>query len=115
MLQPGVVLLIAAAVAIVTFGDLRTPLRPAIALLFLLGCPGLALVHALRLSDRLAELTLAVALSLACNTLVVGGLLFAGVSSPETVIAVLLVLTLAAVVVDAVFGGRDTGVPGLPP
>lgn len=114
MLAPAAVVLAAIAAAVVTFGDLRTPLRPAIALVFLLACPGLALVHMLRLSDTLAELTLAAAVSIACNTLVVGALLLAGVSSSETVLAVLLSLTVAAVVLDVAVSRRDAGIPGLP-
>ena len=107
--MPAAVVLCAVAVAVVTFADLQTPLRPAIALAFLLACPGLALVHMMRLSDWPAEIGIAVALSLAVNTLVVGGLLLAGVSSHDTVLAILLAVAVAALALDRAVRRRGAG------
>jgi hypothetical protein len=107
LLPQGVVVVTALAVALMTFADLDVPLlRPTFALLFLLTCPGLLLAHALRLPDRLAEVTLGVALSIAFNTIVVSALLLAGTSSTQTILTVLLLLTFAALVIDLTFGGR---------
>lgn len=107
LLPQGVVVVTAIAVSVMTFADLDVPLlRPLFAVLFLLTCPGLLLAHALRLPDRLAEVTLGVALSIAFNTIVVSALLLAGTSATQTILTVLLLLTFAALVIDLTFGGR---------
>jgi uncharacterized membrane protein len=61
---------------LVTFINLQSPVRVVITFWFLLICPGMAFVRLLRIEDRLIELTLAVALSLSLDIIVVEGMLF---------------------------------------
>jgi hypothetical protein len=89
-----VALAAAAAVAIAVYGDLDSPLRPAIVLCFLLAAPGTPLVRLLRLRDPLTEAIIAVGLSLALAMLVSVALLFAGEPSEGVALAVLIGITL---------------------
>jgi len=59
-------------------GD-QSPLRTVITVWFFLICPGMPYVLSLRLGDTLTEWTLAVALSLAIDTIVSMTILFAGI------------------------------------
>ena len=97
---PVVVLVSAAAVALLVLGDRTTPLRPFVALWFLLICPGMAFVRLLRLQDRLIELTLAVALSFAIDGLVSEILLYAGLWSFKLGLIVLIGLALLGIAFD---------------
>lgn len=99
-LRRKLLLLSSTTVSIVTFTGAFPGLRPFVVLPFLLLCPGLAWVKLLRLESRLAELTLAVALSLVLATAVAAGTLYAGAWSPRLSLAVLLTLTLLAVALD---------------
>lgn len=96
-LWPASILVAGASLDAVTFGHVDVPLRPWLALWFLLICPGMALVPLLRLSDRLVEVVLAVALSIALDTLVAGVFLYAGIWSPEASLATLSGLSLGGV------------------
>lgn len=71
--------------------------RAIAALLFLLIGPGLACVRLLRLDDPLTELALAVAVSLALETIVATALLATGYWSAGAALAALVAITLAAV------------------
>jgi hypothetical protein len=57
------------AVIVIVVAAIASPLRPILVFGFLLICPGMAFVRLLRLKDRFAEFMLAVALSLAMDTL----------------------------------------------
>jgi uncharacterized membrane protein len=57
----------AIGIGLFVFGDGTSPVRPAMALWFLLICPGMAFVRLLHIKDSGNELTLAVALSLAID------------------------------------------------
>ncbi len=96
------IILSGAIAGIVTFGSVLPGLRPFVVLPFLLLCPGLAWVRQLRLEYPLAELTLAVSVSLVLDTVVAAGMLYAGAWSPKGSLALLLALTLVALVLDAV-------------
>ncbi len=85
----------------VTFGSVLPALRPFVVLPFLLLGPGIAWVRLLRLESPLAELTLALAVSLVLATAVAAGMLYAGAWSPKGSFAVLLALTVVALVLDA--------------
>lgn len=70
------------ATSVLLFATVRqnavTPLRTAVTIWFFLVCPGMPYILSLRLSDTLLEWTLAVALSLAIDTIVSMTILFAG-------------------------------------
>jgi len=53
------------ATGVDTFLDVQSPLRPILALCFLLLCPGMALVGLLRIEDMAVRVTLSLALSVA--------------------------------------------------
>ena len=98
-IPPIAVLAGAALAALVVWGNVAPALRGPVVLAFLLVGPGMALVHPLRLRDRLAELCLAVALSVALDTVLASAFLYAGDWWPEG--------TLAALIAVAVLGAVD--------
>jgi uncharacterized membrane protein len=73
----------------------ESPLRTLLAVWFLLACPGLALAPLVRLSDALSTATIAIALSIALDTIVAAALLYAGVWSPVAAFVILATITLA--------------------
>lgn len=72
---------------------LGNPMRSLFVLSFLVAGPGLALVPLMRIHGW-AELTLAVALSLALDALVPTIMIYASVWSPDATLAVLVLVTL---------------------
>ena len=92
----------AIGVGLLTFGDIESPVRPLIALWFLCVCPGMAWVRVLHLKERLAEWTLAVALSLALDAMVAGTMLYAGAWSPKWGLVVLICISLAGIVLQII-------------
>lgn len=97
---PVVILVSAIAAGLLAFGESATPVRPFVALWFLLICPGMAFVRLLRLRDGLAELTLAVALSFAIDGLVSEVLVYAGQWSFKTGLAILIGIAFTGVAFD---------------
>lgn len=64
---------------VVTFaGDIDSPVRGVVTLLFFMTCPGLSLVPLLSIEDGLMEATSVVALSLSVNTLIATGMVYFG-------------------------------------
>lgn len=88
-----------AAVAVVACGA-GPPLRPVVVLWFVFVCPGLAVVRAARLDDRLAEAVLAVALSVGIAGATSGALMYGRSWSPERVLVVLVVVSTAGAVLE---------------
>jgi hypothetical protein len=99
-LWPALTTLLALAVGIVAFADVASALRPGVVLAFLLVAPGMSLIRLLRMEDGLAELTLAVALSIALAGIVPGTMLYAGTWSPKRALVVLMGITLLATVFE---------------
>lgn len=100
-LWPGVVLLSAIATIYATFVQITTPLRPALTLWFLLVCPGMAVVHWLGVWDSARRWTLAIALSLALNTIVATAMLYAGVWQPALILLIIACLTVGVLSAQA--------------
>lgn len=92
--------------AIVTFSDVESPVRPLIAFWFLLICPGMAIVPFLGIREGISQLTLATALSLALDGLVSVSLLYAGLWSPDIMLAVLIVISLTGAALQIFRLGR---------
>jgi uncharacterized membrane protein len=88
---------ITVAIVAVVFGHLGTPLRPALAFVFVLLCPGLAWIQNLQLHDVAAELTLSIALSLVLGILITLLLAYTNEWSYQTGLLVLAVLTCLGV------------------
>jgi hypothetical protein len=97
---PPVLLCSCAASALMTWGWMSSPLRPAVTTWFLLVCPGMALVRLLPSRGVLAQLVLAVATSLTLETLVAEATLEAKAWSPSATLGLLIVLIVAALAVD---------------
>lgn len=92
----------ATAASFFVFQDIHSPFRSLISLSFLLLAPGLAVARLLRLDDRLMQLSLALALSLALDALVATLLLYANAWSVESIFFILAYLTFVTALVDLV-------------
>ena len=104
LIRPIAVLAGAALAALVVWGSVTPALRGPVVLAFLLVGPGMALVHPLRLRDRLAELCLAVALSIALDTLFASAFLYARGWSPDGILAALIAVAVLAAGSDLLAG-----------
>jgi hypothetical protein len=87
-----------ALAAALAAAGVHSPLRVLVILWFVLVCPGMTIVRRLRITDPAAELTLALGLSVALATAVASIGLYSGLWSPDTTLAVLVVITLVAAV-----------------
>lgn len=80
----------AIAAGLVTFVFPGTVVRPAVLMWFLFACPGMTVVYFFRLADMAAEYTLALALSIAIDAFIAGGMLYAGWWSPTRILSILI-------------------------
>lgn len=94
-LWPAAIIASTFAVVVAMLLDLPTAARAPLAVWFLLVCPGMALIRLLRLADAWQELTLALALSLALDTIVAGVLVYSKAWSAAAAIAILAGISLA--------------------
>ncbi len=65
-----IIILSAIAVALAIVVNAGAPVRPLLVFWFLLVCPGMAFVQMMHIEERLIELVLAIALSIALDTIV---------------------------------------------
>ncbi len=103
-------LALAAAAGVLVLADLDAPPRAPLVLAFLLVSPGFALVRLLHLGDRVAELTLVLALSVALDAIVPGVLLYADLWSPPAGLVVLFAVVLLATLLETARPPRPTRV-----
>jgi uncharacterized membrane protein len=88
------VLLLATLVSAACYwADWRSPIRVAIALVFLLFLPGLAVAELARVADALERLVVGIGASVALETLVAVAFLYAGLFTPGRVFAVVVAST----------------------
>jgi uncharacterized membrane protein len=92
---PTLLLASVLALGAVLIADGDSALRTLLAVWFLLACPGLALAPLIGLNDALGTATVAIALSIALDTIVAGALLYVGVWSPGAAFMILATITLA--------------------
>ena len=113
---PLILIASAATTGALVFGDVDSPIRPVVAMWFLLVCPGMALVPLLRLQDGITELVLGIGVSVALTALVAIGCLYAGFWSPNGILALLIGETLIGAMAQllAPGGGRPAAAAGLP-
>jgi hypothetical protein len=97
---PAVLVLSTAAISFVTFTGVWPSSRPVLAIVFLCLCPGLAWARLLRVEPVLNELLLGIALSLALDTVVTTGLLYAHVSSKRANLGLLAMITVGGLLAD---------------
>jgi hypothetical protein len=105
-LWPTIIAASAAAAALVTFGDLPSPIRPVVALWFLLVCPGMAFVRLVRTEPGVAGWMLAVALSLAIDGLVAGAMVYTGLWSPRWGLVAVIVVSVVGAALQVVLARR---------
>jgi uncharacterized membrane protein len=94
----------AAAVALAIGGG--SPLRTALALWFLLLCPGLAVGPLLPIRDTWAMLALVLGLSVAIDTVVVSALMYAGAWSTPVIFSALAAMSLAGAAAQLAWRAR---------
>jgi uncharacterized membrane protein len=92
---PIIITASAVGVAFGMAGDMPALLRSMLAFWFLLICPGMAFVPLLQFNEQLTKLTLAIALSIALDTIVAETMVLARVWSPEWGVVVLIMLCLS--------------------
>jgi hypothetical protein len=99
-LWPTAIIIWAAGASFFVFGGIESPLRSLVVPSFLFVCPGMAFVRLLKIEEPVAELTLAVALSLALDALVAGTMLYAGMWSPRWGFVLLICASAAGAVLQ---------------
>src|SRR5919197_5513768 len=92
---PLVIVASASGTALAMAGHVGPPLQPLIAFWFLLVCPGMAFVPLLRLAGGLTAVTLALALSIALDTLVAETMVLTRTWSPAGALGVLMGISMA--------------------
>jgi hypothetical protein len=103
---------LSAVTAVIVYADVDFVLRPIAVMAFMLLCPGMAIVRHLRLTDPAMEVAVAVALSIALDTLVALTVIYAGSADFEAMFTLLLAITVVAVVTDVARETSAGAVPG---
>ncbi|HLJ66471.1 MAG TPA: hypothetical protein VKX16_03825 [Chloroflexota bacterium] len=98
LVWPAIIVASSIAVGIVTLLGASTPLRPALALWFLLLCPGMALVRLLRIAEWIMEWTLAIAVSIALETIIATVMIYDRAWSPEIGLGLLIAVSLGGAI-----------------
>jgi hypothetical protein len=113
---PIVILISVGVVIFFTFVDPGTPVQGIAILWFVTLCPGISLVPLLKLGHVLIEVTLAIALSLSIDAIVVGIFLYSGDWSPPAMLWVLIALSVIGSVLQFVvsFVGQSSQVAERP-
>lgn len=102
----AVIVASALSIAVMTIGGFTGPIRSCLAIWFLFVCPGMALVRLLRLDDFAAELTLALALSLALDAIVAVAMVYARIWSPTLGLAALIGVSVIGVLLQFAIAPR---------
>ena len=94
---------LASSIAVVSLVvlDVDSAIRPVVVVAFLIVAPGTAIVRLLKIPDRIAELTLGIALSAAVDGTVPGVLMYAGFWSSDLALLIVIGITLAATFLEA--------------
>jgi uncharacterized membrane protein len=109
LLHSSAILLVGGAAGVVFAIGWHSPVRVVLALAFLLFGPGLALGELLDVREPVQRLALATGASIALETLVGVGLLYAGAYSAELAFVIVLVLSAAALAAAIVRTVRTSG------
>ena len=94
-LWPIIIIVSAIGAGVAMFLNIETPIRTVIGFWFLLICPGMAYVQLLEIKECFTELVLAIALSIAMNTIIAEALVLAKFWSPLRGLLVLIALCVA--------------------
>jgi uncharacterized membrane protein len=93
----------ALAAGTLTLLQVVAPLRAAVGFWFLLVCPGMAYVRLLRVKTIFFEWVLAIALSIAIDTIIAQALLVTGNWSSRLALIVVIVVSLIGVAIQIIF------------
>ena len=112
LLWPGIVMSSTVAMIVVTIIGLGPPIAPAVALWFVLVCPGLPYVRLLGLREPLNEFLLTIALSLSIEAVVSLLLVWSSAWSSGRMLQVIIGITMLGAMLDAdrTVSGRATAV-----
>jgi uncharacterized membrane protein len=89
-----------ALTALLSLGDVHSPVRAVVVISFLLVCPGMAWARLIPLRDDLATLTVALGLSIALDGAVAAIVLYARAWSPTAILLIVLGLSAAGAAVQ---------------
>jgi uncharacterized membrane protein len=93
-LWPILLIISAVILMVLVVADIHSPIRPVVALWFLLICPGMAIIRLLKLNDPSSEWVLAAATSLGLDALVSIVMLYAGFWYPAYGLLILSAVTI---------------------
>ncbi|HEX2979619.1 MAG TPA: hypothetical protein VHO48_05090, partial [Anaerolineaceae bacterium] len=96
-----IILISAVLTALVVYTRIVPPLQPPLVFWFLLVCPGMAFVRLFNLWDPISEWALAIALSLAIDSIVAMALLYAGQWNPSLGLRIVLVTAVVGALLPA--------------
>ena len=108
----AIVLAVAAGCAVAYATDWHSPVRVVLALVFLLACPGLAIVELLRVRETLVQLAVVPATSIATGTLVALVLVNADWFTPGRALLCLEVITVGVLLLAIARDARPGRHPG---
>ena len=97
---PLIVLISVVVVIFFTFINPGTPVQGIAILWFVTLCPGISLVPLLKLDHFLIEVTLAIALSLSIDAIVVGIFLYSGHWSPPITLVTIMGICIIGVIIQ---------------
>ena len=103
LIWPTILSFSCVAVSLFGFGDLQSPIRFFISFWFFLICPGMALVPLLRIQDKITELIIAIALSLAIETTTATIMVYTRLWSPLWGLGVLIGICAMGIILQIFF------------
>jgi dsDNA-binding SOS-regulon protein len=103
---PSALTVSAVLIALLFAADLNTPLRPILALWFLLVCPGMSIVRIFDVQELLLEWVLAIALSISLAGIVSAIMIYTATWSPALGLWILIAITLLGVIVQTLLDIR---------
>ncbi len=104
---PAIIIASAIGAGLFALGEIESPFRPLIAFWFLLICPGMAFIRLLHIKERMVELTLAIALSIAFNTIVSEALVLAEVWSSKWGLIILICVSIVGAIFQIIAAYRQ--------
>jgi outer membrane biosynthesis protein TonB len=109
---PVIIMASAFGSGLATLGNFDSPFRPILAFWFMLICPGMAFVRLLRLEVHFAEWAIAIALSLALDTIVAEMMLLTKLWSPKWGLLALVYISLGGAFLQLIQSRGRQFVPG---
>jgi len=102
MWWPRIIILSAIGTMLAVVSNVGSPLQPALVFWFVLVCPGMAVTRLLRIKDGVVEMTVAIALSIALDTIVAEAMVLTAKWSPDWGLLVLAGFSVAGAVLQII-------------